>query len=316
MVTIIMAVYNGEAYLKKQLDSIQCQTDHRWRIIARDDGSSDKSVEILKEFAASTDNEVLIYTNDTSSGSAKNNFAKLINDALDKDAKYIMFSDQDDIWKKNKIKLSMDKMKKFEAKYGKDTPILVHGDAEIVNNDMKVISGSMLKYSDIRRYPSLMQLLVQNNVTGCTMLINKALCSGIAKAVDSPDIIMHDYLAAIYAKVFGKTVFIDRPLVSYRQHHNNSVGAKANKTPLYLIKRLLQGKDNYKEEMQNSQMQAAFFLKIYGRQMRRQMQTGFEEFALYSRLYRMPHYGRVRFYFATKAWKKGAVRKIMQLLWG
>lgn len=127
---------------------------------------------------------------------------------------------------------------------------------------------------------------------------------------------MHDYLAAIYAKIFGKTAFINKPLVSYRQHGRNSIGAKANKNPLYLIKRLLRGRADYKAAMQRSQKQAAFFLKTYGRQMRRHMSSGFEEFALYSRLYRIPRYGRIRFYFATKAWKKGAVRKIMQFLWG
>lgn len=314
MVTILIAVYNGETYLKEQLDSIKKQTDNRWRLIARDDGSSDRSLQILKEFAENVDNEVLIYSNDTPSGSAKNNFAKLINDALD--ASYVMFADQDDIWKKDKIRLCMDKMKKLESKYGKDTPILVHGDLEVVNNNMDVISKSMFKYSDIRHKSSLMQLLVQNNVTGCTMLINKALCNGIARAAGSPDIIMHDYLAAIYAKIFGKTAFINKPLVSYRQHGKNSIGAKANKNPLYLIKRLLRGKSNYRMAMRRSQRQAAFFLKVYGKQMHRHMTSGFDEFVHYSRLYRMPHYGRIRFYFAAKAWKKGIVRKIMQFLWG
>lgn len=70
MVTILIAVYNGETYLKEQLDSIKKQTDNRWRLIARDDGSSDRSMQILKKFAEDVDNEVLIYSNDTPSGSA------------------------------------------------------------------------------------------------------------------------------------------------------------------------------------------------------------------------------------------------------
>lgn len=314
MVTILIAIYNGEKHLKEQLNSIKNQTDSGWRLIARDDGSSDKSVQILEEFAASVDNEVLIYSNDPPSGSAKANFARLINDALDAD--YVMFADQDDIWKNDKIKLCMDRMKKLEGKYGKETPLLVHGDLEVVNNNMKVIASSMCKYSDIRTRPSLMQLLVQNNVTGCTMLINKPLCNGIAKVVDDTDIIMHDYLAAIYAKVFGKTVFINKPLVRYRQHGQNSVGAKASKSPLYLAKRLLKGKADYKATMRKSQKQAECFLKMYGKQMRRHMSSGFENFIQYSRLYRMPRYGRIRFYFSAKAWKKGTVRKLMQVLWG
>ena len=63
MITILMAVYNGEMYLKEQLESIRRQTYSKWRLIARDDGSKDNSVKILEEFASSVQNEVTVYVN-------------------------------------------------------------------------------------------------------------------------------------------------------------------------------------------------------------------------------------------------------------
>ena len=91
-----------------------------------------------------------------------------------------MFSDQDDVWKRDKLSICMDKMQELEEKYGKDIPLLVHSDVEVVSENMEVISRSMFDYSGIRREATLDQLLLQNNVTGCTMLFNQPLCEGIA----------------------------------------------------------------------------------------------------------------------------------------
>ena len=124
MVTILMAVYNGGSYLKEQLESIRRQTYTKWKLIVRDDGSSDNPAEVLSEFAASTDNEVTVFINNPPEGSAKKNFARLIKDASS--SQYIMFCDQDDIWKDDKIEISIKAMKKLEAKYGSNMPLLVH----------------------------------------------------------------------------------------------------------------------------------------------------------------------------------------------
>ena len=235
MVTILMAVYNGGSYLKEQLESIRRQTYTKWKLIVRDDGSSDNPAEVLSEFAASTDNEVTVFINNPPEGSAKKNFARLIKDASS--SQYIMFCDQDDIWKDDKIEISIKAMKKLEAKYGSNMPLLVHGDLEVADQDMNIISGSMFALSHINRHPSLAELVIQNNVTGCTMLINQPLCKGVTSIAGMEDVIMHDYIIALYARVFGKTAFINKPLLSYRQHGSNSVGAKDNNSPKYLLKK-------------------------------------------------------------------------------
>ncbi|MCI9080394.1 MAG: glycosyltransferase family 2 protein [Lachnospiraceae bacterium] len=315
MITILMAVYNGERYLKEQLESIRMQDYSEWRLVVRDDCSSDKSVQILNDFASSVANEVIVYINEPACGSAKGNFARLLNDAGD--SEYIMFSDQDDVWKMDKLSTCMDKMHQLEEKYGSGIPLLVHSDVEVVNENMEMISPSMFDYSGIRREATLEQLLLQNNVTGCTMLFNKALCSGIAPFAGNPNVIMHDYFAALYAKIFGRTAFINKPLVSYRQHGSNSVGAKASTSPSYLFKRLMDGKKAYKEAVKASVNQARYFLQVYGDTM--SGKSLFMEYAMiirYTGICRMTCFERTGFFISSKSWKKGLARKIMQILWG
>ncbi|MFG6394252.1 MAG: glycosyltransferase family 2 protein [Lachnospiraceae bacterium] len=315
MITILMAVYNGEMYLKEQLESIRRQTYSKWRLIARDDGSKDNSVKILEEFASSVQNEVTVYVNQPACGCAKNNFARLLNDAAG--SEYIMFSDQDDVWKEDKLKTSMDKMHKLEEEYGSKTPLLVHSDLEVVNENMEVIAESMFDYSDIRREATLGQLLLQNNVTGCTMLFNSVICDAVIPYIADGSVIMHDYFIALYAKVFGKTAFIDTPLVSYRQHDSNSVGAKASKNLAYLFKRFMEGKKAYKEAVWASTDQAWYFMDVYTSPLIRQ--SLFMEciyLIKYSNICNMSIFKRLGFFISSRAWKKGFIRKIMQVLWG
>lgn len=315
VIAIIMAVYNGEAYIQEQLDSICRQTYTDWRLIVRDDGSSDNTVHIIEKFAEKTDNDIIICKNNPPSGCAKNNFALLLEDA--KDAEYVMCCDQDDVWMEDKIEVSLKAMKELEDKYGKDMPMLVHGDVKVVDDSLNIIAGSMFELSHILKNPLLSELIIQNNVTGCTMMVNQNLCSSIADIAGSNEIIMHDYLAALYAAVFGKTAFIDRALLSYRQHQENSVGAKDNNSIRYLFRRLKAGRTDYKAAMHKSYDQAGLFVKVFGNKM---LKEGFYKeyklFTEYSALQKESKFSRLRFYFKYKVWKCGTVRRIMQCIWG
>ena len=261
MITIIMAVYNGQEYIREQLESLKDQTYTEWRLVIRDDRSSDKTAEIVKKFSDEVEQEVIFKVNEKPSGSAKNNFALLINDAKESD--YVMFCDQDDIWKKDKIEITFNKMKQAEERYGRDFPLLVHGDVEVIDENGNINADSMFEMSHINADSKLPQILIQNHVTGCTMMCNKKLIAGISEYTSSEYIIMHDYLAALYASVFGKIEVIKKPLLSYRQHSGNSVGAKNNNNPMYLLKRLANGRKSYKEAMETSRNQVKFFVEIY-----------------------------------------------------
>lgn len=315
MITIIMAVYNGQEYIREQLESLKDQTYTEWRLVIRDDRSSDKTAEIVKKFSDEVEQEVIFKVNEKPSGSAKNNFALLINDAKESD--YVMFCDQDDIWKKDKIEITFNKMKQAEERYGRDFPLLVHGDVEVIDENGNINADSMFEMSHINADSKLPQILIQNHVTGCTMMCNKKLIAGISEYASSEYIIMHDYLAALYASVFGKIEVIRKPLLSYRQHSGNSVGAKNNNNPVYLLKRLANGRKSYKEAMETSRNQVKFFVEIYREELAAEkycqeyeLMSGYASLGSRAKLY------RIMFYKKNHIWKNGTIRKIMQVIWG
>lgn len=315
MITIIMAVYNGQEYIREQLESLKDQTYTEWRLVIRDDRSSDKTAEIVKKFSDEVEQEVIFKVNEKPSGSAKNNFALLINDAKESD--YVMFCDQDDIWKKDKIEITFNKMKQAEERYGRDFPLLVHGDVEVIDENGNINADSMFEMSHINADSKLPQILIQNHVTGCTMMCNKKLIAGISEYASSEYIIMHDYLAALYASVFGKIEVIKKPLLGYRQHLGNSVGAKNNNNPVYLLKRLANGRKSYKEAMETSRNQVKFFVEIYREELAAEkyckeyeLMSGYASLGSRAKLY------RIMFYKKNHIWKNGTIRKIMQVIWG
>jgi glycosyltransferase involved in cell wall biosynthesis len=315
VITIIMAVYNGQEYIREQLESLKDQTYTEWRLVIRDDRSSDKTAEIVKKFSDEVEQEVIFKVNEKPSGSAKNNFALLINDAKESD--YVMFCDQDDIWKKDKIEITFNKMKQAEERYGRDFPLLVHGDVEVIDENGNINADSMFEMSHINADSKLPQILIQNHVTGCTMMCNKKLIAGISEYASSEYIIMHDYLAALYASVFGKIEVIKKPLLSYRQHSGNSVGAKNNNNPVYLLKRLANGRKSYKEAMETSRNQVKFFVEIYRKELAAEkyceeyeLMSGYASLGSRAKLY------RIMFYKKNHIWKNGTIRKIMQVIWG
>lgn len=315
MITIIMAVYNGQEYIREQLESLKDQTYTEWRLVIRDDRSSDKTAEIVKKFSDEVEQEVIFKVNEKPSGSAKNNFALLINDAKESD--YVMFCDQDDIWKKDKIEITFNKMKQAEERYGRDFPLLVHGDVEVIDENGNINADSMFEMSHINADSKLPQILIQNHVTGCTMMCNKKLIAGISEYASSEYIIMHDYLAALYASVFGKIEVIKKPLLSYRQHSGNSVGAKNNNNAVYLLKRLANGRKSYKEAMETSRNQVKFFVEIYREELAAEkyckeyeLMSGYASLSSRAKLY------RIMFYKKNHIWKNGTIRKIMQVIWG
>lgn len=138
-------------------------------------------------------------------------------------ADYIMFCDQDDFWLPNKIEKTLSLMKKTET--DKTIPVLIHTDLYVTNSDLEITCNSFFKYSHIKNEKSLNRAIVQNCVTGCSVMINKALLN-LAKITDAKDVIMHDWWLYLIASAFGKIDFLNEPTLLYRQHENNSVGAK------------------------------------------------------------------------------------------
>lgn len=222
-ISIILAIYNGELFLREQLDSIANQTLKPSEIIIVDDASTDNSIDIVNNWKKRIDVPCKILKNEKNMGACRS-FERGLELAS---GDYISFSDQDDIWKEDKNSKLFNKMKEIEFKYG-DIPILVHSDLEVVMENVKTISESLLDYEGINHIESkdkYKTVLVHNFVTGCAMMINK-------KARDyslpfSGKIIMHDWWIALVVATLGEIGFVDEPLIKYRQHANNVYGARS-----------------------------------------------------------------------------------------
>ncbi len=238
MVDILMAVFNGEKFIKKQIDSILAQSFDDWHLIIRDDGSTDKSVEIICDIIKQHPEKITLVCAQNS-GSAKANFFELTKLAK---SDYIMFCDHDDFWLPDKIKLTLSKAKALECKYGKNTPVLVHTDLSVADIDLNITAPSFFEYQGLdKNARTLSRLLAQNNVTGCTMMINKALldlCVATYPKDLESGILMHDWWLALLAAACGKIGFVNKPTILYRQHGNNELGAINTKSIKYIAKSL------------------------------------------------------------------------------
>ncbi len=217
-ISILLSTYNGEKYLKAQLDSLFSQSYKNFKLIARDDGSSDKTLEILKSY------DIELLPSNENIG-VKSSFETLLKYASENsDADYFMFCDQDDVWNQDKVKLTLQKMYEMEKLY-KNTPILVHTDLEVVDENLHTINPSFMKLQNLHEKKNrLNNLLIQNTITGCTAMINRDLAKLCLPM--SSNAIVHDWWVGLVASYFGKIGYVDDSTIKYRQHTSNTIGAK------------------------------------------------------------------------------------------
>lgn len=222
---IILASFNGSGFLVEQLESLIAQTESQWKLLIRDDCSSDNSLEIINDYLAREDRIVLLNETGESCGSALSNFSTLLSIALEQGAEYIFCCDQDDVWEPQKLEFMLSKLKELEGE-GK-APSLVHHDLQVVDESLNLIADSFIELMQLQ--PSNesrpQRLISRNEVTGCAMACNRALLE-IALPV-SDQAIMHDWWLALCAGYFGRLGFIPDKLVKYRQHSTNTIGAKS-----------------------------------------------------------------------------------------
>lgn len=215
---IIMATYNGEKFLREQIESILKNTYQDFELHICDDGSTDRTEKIAREYQASYEGKVFFHKNEKNLRVIKNflvNVKKF-------DAKYYMFCDQDDVWLPYKIEHTLEFMKKIEN--GEcDIPTVVFGDAKMVDGELKEYHPSFQKLNNLDTSKlNLCQLAMENKLIGCTVMFNRALWQRLS---DFPeDIKMHDWWVALIGAAFGKVAFLDEPLLLYRQHGGNQVG--------------------------------------------------------------------------------------------
>lgn len=223
-VIIVLSTYNGARFVVDQLESIQRQTHTHWVLLVRDDGSTDATVELLSRMATS-DNRIKIVDVGSANIGVVASFSKLFEIALGHNADYFFLCDQDDVWSETKLEQFLKKFNSMESMLPDHVPILVHSDLTVVSEAMEEIAPSFMRYQKICNVESnpMQVLLGQNFVTGCAAAVNREL---LDLAVPIPGALMHDWWLAQLASVTGKIGYLDTPTIAYRQHGNNTVGAK------------------------------------------------------------------------------------------
>ena len=235
LVDILLATYNGAAFLAPQLDSLLAQTHANFRLIVSDDGSSDDTLSILRRYESAFGGRMLLLPPQPKGGGVIRNFERLMRASLDDGrADWIAFCDQDDVWLPEKTARLLAAVQALEARAGADTPCLAHSDLTVVDERLQVISPSFAAFPRIDPADvNARTLLSVNQVTGCAMLINRALLQ-LALPLP-PEAVMHDWWLAVLSGS-GARHYLPEPLMQYRQHGRNQIGARDRGLPSRLVR--------------------------------------------------------------------------------
>ena len=220
-VSVVLCTYNGEKYLRDQLQSILDQTRPPDEVIISDDGSADSTLEIIEEFASSTGGPQppvwRVETRRTPLG-VSGNFASALAKAR---GEFIALADQDDVWESERLEKGL--------AHFRDGVLLVHSDATLIDASGRatgtLMSALRLTSSEKRNLlsgRSLDALLRRNVVTGATTMIRSSL---LEQSLPIPEGWVHDEWLALVAAAQGGVVFQENPLIRYRQHADNEIGA-------------------------------------------------------------------------------------------
>lgn len=216
-VAVLMSTYNGEKYIREQIDSILSQIKVNVTLFIRDDGSTDSTVKIITQYTEKYSNIRLLVGENIGVG---NSFMQLLYSLTD-EFDYYAFSDQDDIWLNEKLERAIEKISKNTV------PTLYVSNQILVDKNGRKLGMRYVQKPDL----SYMQTLSNNKATGCTMLWNKALNDRLTDINARPSKILldnriHDVWISAVAGLIGEIVYDQNGYILYRQHENNVVGVK------------------------------------------------------------------------------------------
>lgn len=219
-VSVCMATYNGEKYIKQQIDSILKQLNDFDELIISDDGSTDKTIQIIQEYK---DERIRLFHHKHPVWNSKYyksnvyvtaNFENALEHAR---GKYIFLTDQDDIWKENKVNIMIDALDKFGGVIMSSITIITE-DGSIKREKDKPIKYSFFKGLLVAKY------------LGSSMAISRSF---LDKALPFPkNIVSHDAWIGLLATAKKSLTILDDTLLLYRRHSNN-VTSKSIQTSLY-----------------------------------------------------------------------------------
>ena len=218
MISVCMATFNGERYIKEQLDSILPQLGEFDEVVVSDDNSTDRTIEVIKSYG---DERIRLFE-EQSFSSPTFNFENALKQA---NGDQIFLSDQDDIWAPNKVEIIRDYLKDYD---------LVVSDAFIIDEFGNQIENSFFELN--RSKQGLVRNIMRNSYLGCAMAFNRNV---LEKALPFPsDCPMHDWWLGLIGECYGDVYLIESKLISYRKHGSN-VSSTGERSKFSLRKKLV-----------------------------------------------------------------------------
>jgi rhamnosyltransferase len=223
---IILATFNGAAYLVEQLRSIQAQSHKDFSVLIRDDGSTDGSIDIIEQFV-NQDRRFLLIEDGVDrfeERCASDNFAALMSAAIKYPASGYFFCDQDDIWDQDKLEKTLEVI----CAAGNSLPLAVASQYEVKYEEKAQNKGAFKTQAVLKKisYSSVADACSRNIYPGCTLAFNRLM---LELAVPVPEqVIIHDWWVVLLASIFGRLVEIEQPLMTYRIHSKNVIGVAGN----------------------------------------------------------------------------------------
>ncbi len=201
-VSVAMATYNGEKYIKKQIETILSNLKENDELVISDDGSKDKTRSIIQSF---NDNRIILL--DGPKKGLKQNFSNAISHTT---GDIIFLCDQDDEWMENKVDTVLNYFEKNDI-------LLLQHDAVVVNSKDEILFESFAEHRGVKT--GILKNIIKNSYHGCCMVFKKELKEKILPIPD--DIYLHDQWIGLVAELNGKTTFINEKLMKYKRHDDN-----------------------------------------------------------------------------------------------
>lgn len=216
-VAVLLSAYNGEKFLKEQIDSILNQRGIEVELFIRDDGSKDSTLEILMSYAKECNNIKIYAENNIGVGNSFMNLLYSVGNGYD----YYSFADQDDIWEDNKLSEAVSLLAQSDK-------VLYASNQECVDKNGNSLGLRYDEDKEIHLAP--VAILEKNMLAGCTMVFKRDLYEIITDKDRRPteELLrnrLHDVWLAMVAAINGGIIYDERSFIKYRQHENNVVGA-------------------------------------------------------------------------------------------
>jgi glycosyltransferase involved in cell wall biosynthesis len=229
-IDVLLSTYNGLLYLGEQIDSLLNQTYDNWRLLIRDDGSSDGTLDIVKSYQKRFPDKIEIVKDSGENIGPCKSYERLL---MVSTSPYVMFCDQDDVWLPDKILYSLQVMKDAEKKYG--GVIMTFSDLQIADQHLKLLHDSYLKFMKIPSHCVNNPYYIVHNcpVNACTVMLNnlaRDCCIPFGKSA-----LMHDWWCAVICGFSGRIVLMNESTILYRQHAGSVFGAPANPDKVFPI---------------------------------------------------------------------------------